>query len=94
MNKYRQNCRGVPAFAFPVPATPAYTSDSQGQLKMYNINVKNTYGIGLQAIAPSQYESKLFHHFFLLRLSENTISIVGVGYITASEETNDNGSCE
>ncbi|KAF9046177.1 pectin lyase fold/virulence factor [Panaeolus papilionaceus] len=49
-----------------VPASQAGSNDASGTLrihknnfKMYNINVKNTYGPGGQAIAISQYGSKV-----------------------------------
>ncbi|KAF9046510.1 pectinesterase [Panaeolus papilionaceus] len=49
-----------------VPASSAGSNDASGTLrihkdnfKMYNVNVKNTYGVGSQAIAISQYGSKV-----------------------------------
>ncbi|KAF8158033.1 pectinesterase [Crassisporium funariophilum] len=49
-----------------VPASTAGSNDASGTLrihkndfKMYNVNVKNTYGVGSQAIAISQYGSRV-----------------------------------
>jgi pectinesterase len=49
-----------------IPASQAGSNDASGTLrihkdnfKMYNVNVKNTYGKGSQAIAISQYGSKV-----------------------------------
>lgn len=49
-----------------VPASTAGSDDASGTLrvhkndfKMYNVNVKNTFGVGSQAIAISQYGSRV-----------------------------------
>jgi len=49
-----------------VPASTAGSNDASGTLrvhkdnfKLYNVNVKNTYGVGSQAIAISQYGSRV-----------------------------------
>ncbi|TFK34809.1 pectin lyase fold/virulence factor [Crucibulum laeve] len=49
-----------------IPASTAGSNDASGTLrihkndfKMYNVNVKNTFGIGSQAIAISQYGSRV-----------------------------------
>ena len=49
-----------------VPASTAGSNDASGTLrihkdnfKLYNVNVKNTYGKGSQAIAISQYGSRV-----------------------------------
>lgn len=49
-----------------VPASTAGSDDASGTLrihkdyfKMYNVNVKNTYGVGSQAIAISQYGNRV-----------------------------------
>lgn len=49
-----------------VPASTAGSNDASGTLrihkndfKMYNVNVRNNYGVGSQAIAISQYGSRV-----------------------------------
>ena len=49
-----------------VPASAAESNDASGTLrihkdnfKLYNVNVKNTYGVGSQAVAISQYGSRV-----------------------------------
>ncbi|KAF5363373.1 hypothetical protein D9756_001058 [Leucocoprinus leucothites] len=60
---YRNNQATIQA---GVPASSAGSNDASGTVrihkndfKMYNVNVKNTYGVGGQAIALSQYGSRV-----------------------------------